>query len=816
MPYRLEQALFSRWLSGGDDAGAEDDGHSEFGVHVTYDDIYNSILFLTCIYVSGQIASRLLRMPNLVGEIVAGILLGPPLADFVPLPEAWVLLGEIGLILLVIEAGIDIDLDTLKLIGARGFVIAFIGSVLPIGLGMAVAFSLGLDAKAAIAAGASFGPTSLGIALNILRSGGILNTPVGQLIISAAVIDDMIALVVLSQLRALAGTITVAGILIPVVSALLFLVLGGYLAIYILPGLINKYILVRVPPEHHSRLELAIMLGMLLALMPATFYAKASFLMGAFVAGLTFCGSHGLHHEFVSQFKRVLQWLMRIFFAASIGFQVPVTQFGSGEVILKGLFFTVALLGKLAAGFLVPNFTQTKRFTGLHFRDCLITGFSLAAEGEFAFVIAVFAVDAGLIDTKTYSSIVLAVLLSTIVPPFALRYTITWYNKKAEEAVLRAAEEEIVRRHDLESFVEITEEQREEQLRLGIKNQTVVFLCIQTQSDSRWGLMHSIMNALQKLGLEVIDHRSWHPRGVNTTLVNEIYVRDNLILTEGKSTQQALDDRIETVKGNLMEVMNQPEVAKVKVTRWYPGVVSEIVDQVEEKVSTQATKSTATLEERLLNEATMCLETKRTLQTNATQEKSLKELVGEMNLPIAENSTVPLGDEAGAPAPVVKKTRNRRVRQKMRSTPVFGGSLFGEDTNNVQTTAIATSPTKTQSSSDTHGNNNDGLSALDAFNRFRPSGQTAELTINGEAYQIRVSDDTLKNLRKGYHGETLDRKGFALRGSIEIESANAPVVNMLQGYVRNTKLSNIAEETNAGDGTSDGGSTKDHTKDDDA
>lgn len=207
---------------------------------------------------------------------------------------------------------------------------------------------------------------------------------------------------------------------------------------------------------------------------------------------------------------------------------------------------------------MVPNFTQTKRFTGLHFRDCLITGFSLAAEGEFAFVIAVFAVDAELIDVQTYSSIVLAVLLSTIIPPFALRFTISWYNKKAEEAVQLAAEEEMRRRHDLESHVEVTDEQREEQLRAGIKNQTVVFLCIQTQSSSRWGLIHMIMNCLFKQGLEFIDHRSWHPRGVNTTLVNEIYVRGNLNLKEGMTTQDALDAKVQEIEKGLLDAINQP------------------------------------------------------------------------------------------------------------------------------------------------------------------------------------------------------------------------------------------------------------------
>lgn len=72
------------------------EGEESFGVHITYEQLYAAIIFLVCIYIGGQIASRLLRMPNLVGEIIVGILLGPPLANYVPFAEAWVLFGEIG------------------------------------------------------------------------------------------------------------------------------------------------------------------------------------------------------------------------------------------------------------------------------------------------------------------------------------------------------------------------------------------------------------------------------------------------------------------------------------------------------------------------------------------------------------------------------------------------------------------------------------------------------------------------------------------------------------------------------------------------
>ncbi len=221
------------------------DGGSEFGVHIKYDDLWFAMVYLGGIYVIGFIFERLLFCPALVGQIAAGIIFGPQVINIVPYEEAFVLLGEIGLVLLVIEAGVDIDVTTLKLIGKRGVIIATLGSIFPIAIGLAIAYALGADTKAAIAAGASFGPTSLGIAMNILKTGKIINTPTGQLIVAAAIIDDMIALIILSQLGGLVGTITVTGVLIPIVSALGFLVIGGYIALFVLPGALSYNIICR-------------------------------------------------------------------------------------------------------------------------------------------------------------------------------------------------------------------------------------------------------------------------------------------------------------------------------------------------------------------------------------------------------------------------------------------------------------------------------------------------------------------------------------------------------------------------------------------
>lgn len=242
--------------------------------------------------------------------------------------------------------------------------------------------------------------------------------------------------------------------------------------------------------------------------------------------------------------------------------------------------------GKLGTGFLVPNFTPSARFTGQHLRDCLITGFSMAAEGEFAFVIAVFSVDNGLIDKDLYASVVLAVLISTIIPPFLLRFTISHYKKKAEEELRKLAESEMEKHHELEAETATSgaSDTRQDTLVGEIRSQRAVFFCIQTQSQSKWGLLHQMMASIGKLGLDIIDHRSWHPRGITTTLVNEIYCKDNIGIEKGKS-QEVLEARINEIQEKLAETINQPETSKVKVSRWFPGGKPKLCLQLQHGIS---------------------------------------------------------------------------------------------------------------------------------------------------------------------------------------------------------------------------------------
>lgn len=717
-------------------------------------------------------------------------------------PQSIVPLYPDRLIFLVLEAGIDVDITTLTLIGARGFIIAIVGSVLPIVIGMVISFALQYDVRTSIAAGAAFGPTSLGICVNILKQGKLVNTPVGQLIISAAVIDDMIALIILSQLEVLdpSAEVSVAKLVIPIASALLFLGLGGYIAITWAPPIFETLIFSRISDKSRPTAELIVMFSLLLALMPATYYSRASFLMGAFIAGLSFCRSHSLHNAFVRQFKRVLQWLLRIFFAASIGFQVPVRTFGNGRVIWQGLVFTLALSGKIAVGFMVPNFNKSPRFTDVHLRDCLITGFSMAAEGEFAFVIAVFAVDSGIITTELYASIVLAVLLSTIFPPFLLRYTISYYARMAEKMVVKAAEEQF----DTDS----ASGDKEAQLREGIKNETTVFLCIQTQSDSSWGLLPKLMATMQRLGVEVIDHRSWHPRGIDTTLVNEVFVRDTIKAKEDGGAQ-TLDDRMNEISSQLENTINQP-LAQVKVSRWFPGVLEEIKEEIEEHTSNRRTESHVKVTQAILAEAENELEKTRLMQTNATREKSVGEILAETQAALGNVDGPQAALEAGlastgptfhhdqsAPAAafggrqVAQRRPSRRVRQKMRSTPVVGGGLF-EDPKTAEhrpapsMRALAAQADNNASPRHHRSSIRDSIAHLAIP---EPAGEVAEVVVNGEVFQVRLTPATISRIRSGYSGEIVGDN------DIKVSQADVPVEYRLSGFVRNAAtLGTVTED----------------------
>merc|ERR1719384_2802563 len=266
---------------------------------------------------------------------------------------------------------------------------------------------MGTDIMSSIAISACFAPTSMGIALNVLKKAKILNTPTGQLIIAAAILDDVLALIILTEIQALSDP-TLLAIGLPLIVSPVLIIGIGYLAIRWIPIWMKK-LMDKVPKESRENTILALLFLATFILVPMGHFLGSSHLLGAFLAGLCFCTDHTIHHAWHHQIKRVLQWMLRIFFAAAIGFAIPILEFGSPMVIFRGIIYCFAGIGKIVQGF----FAQP-----LNAKEFFIVGFSMSAWGEFAFILATTSFAEGSMDKESFSAVLLAVLLSVIVSPW--------------------------------------------------------------------------------------------------------------------------------------------------------------------------------------------------------------------------------------------------------------------------------------------------------------------------------------------------------------------------------------------------------------
>ena len=447
-------------------------------------------------------------MPALVGEICTGFILGPPLAEFVPYAQALVLIGEIGLIGLILEAGIELDVAQLKQTGTRALAIGFTGSLLPLLAGICIGKAAGEDFKGALAIGASFSPTSLGVAASALSSGGMLNTSVGQLIVASCVIDDVLGLVILSMFQVLVkDDPQIYEYFIPLISSFGFLIVLGFSGVTRLPRMIQDQYLPMFPKKYQETAMFALLTAFLMAYLPLLNYTKASYLTGAFLAGATFSQLPDAHHSFLHRTHQLMEWLLRVFFAATIGFQVPVELFGDSYVIGMGFALYACVAVKFPLGFFVPRFEEVQEGSiyDPYKRDVIVTGLSMTCRGEFSFIIAAFALSEGVIDPKMYAAVVWAVLLSCTTSPFLPLNCISHFKKLHEK------------------YLELTNPLKSETK----DGKMPLFLHIHLETDAAWGLAEILRKKMHEEGLITQDHRTANNRGLDSTVFSDLYVRDD-------------------------------------------------------------------------------------------------------------------------------------------------------------------------------------------------------------------------------------------------------------------------------------------------
>lgn len=354
----------------------------------------------------GALAQRL-GQPAVLGELVAGIALGGSLLGILdPADPVVHALAELGVLILLFEIGLHTDVRSLARVGTAATAVASVGVVLPFALGYAVAAAFGLPAIAALVVGATLTATSVGISARVLSDLGRLETPAGQIVLGAAVIDDVIGLIILSVVAGVVGGGSVTALGVAGTSAI---AIGFVVAAIVLGGLIAPptfRLVARIRTDGALGL-LALAFAFLLAWLAGL--AGSAPIIGAFAAGLVLHPT-AQRREIERATTTLGHFFVPIFFA-SVGAAVELRALSDPRALaIGGALVVVAILGKVAAGW-APLWWRGEK---------LLVGVAMVPRGEVGLIFAQMGLTTGAIGADLFGALMLMVLVTTFVTPPAL------------------------------------------------------------------------------------------------------------------------------------------------------------------------------------------------------------------------------------------------------------------------------------------------------------------------------------------------------------------------------------------------------------
>lgn len=357
--------------------------------------------------------AKLIGQPAVLGELVAGVVLGGSAVGLVdPKNETLHLLAEIGVVVLLFEIGLETDLRKLLAVGAAAAAVALAGVVLPFGLGYAVCKLLGLADLAAVIVGATLTATSVGITARVLSDLGQLGSREGQVVLGAAILDDVAGLVILAVVTGLSaeGEVTTFGVLKTAVVAVGFLIATILVGRVVVPPLARLSARIRLPG---TPTMLAIVLTFGLAWLADA--AGSAMIIGAFAAGLLVRETPRAH-EIERGVADLGYFFVPLFFVA-VGAAVDVSALDPFEpssrktLLVGGLLVVAAAAGKFAAGYAPFWFRGNKA----------VIGVGMIPRGEVGLIFAQAGLASGVFDAGLFGAVTLMIMATTFMAPPLLR-----------------------------------------------------------------------------------------------------------------------------------------------------------------------------------------------------------------------------------------------------------------------------------------------------------------------------------------------------------------------------------------------------------
>jgi len=420
------------------------------------------LLSLVTIYIASKIGGELcsrINLPPVLGELVGGVMIGVSVLGLLAFPESGAtaedslimaflerttdltpetiepvfeaqgevitVLSELGVVILLFEIGLESDLKELLQVGPQAALVAVTGVVAPFVGGTAgLYYGFGVPAVPAVFAGAALTATSIGITAKVLSELGRLNSKEGQIIIGAAVIDDVLGIIILAVVASLikTGNIEVSNVLYLVVSAGVFLVGTILLGRFVTPFLMG---MVKEMKTRGQLLLTSLVFAFALAYVATAINLEA--ILGAFAAGLVL-GETEKRKELEEQVVPVADILVPVFFVCvgartDLGVLNPADPSNREGLILAAFLIVVAMIGKAIAGYTIFGRPDLNK---------LAIGVGMIPRGEVGLVFAGVGSASGALSPATEAAIIVMVIFTTFVAPPFLR--VVFPDAPAEEA----------------------------------------------------------------------------------------------------------------------------------------------------------------------------------------------------------------------------------------------------------------------------------------------------------------------------------------------------------------------------------------------
>lgn len=390
---------------------------------------YGYLLALALILIFTKVfglATAKVHLPQVVGALLAGIILGPSCIGILHESDFLSKTAEIGVIMLMFLAGIDTDISELKRTGPAALLIAVLGVFVPIiGCG-AVYYFFFVDSftylnviKTAFV-GIVFAATSVSITVETLNEMGKLKSKVGSTLISAAIIDDIIGIVVLSIVTALGdttGSVKPGVVALKIIAFFVFTVIVGIIVYKLFKKVIT------VNHEKSRRVAIwALAFCFIMSFCAEHFFGVAD-ITGAYFAGVILCNLTKSRQFVAKKITAASYLLFSPVFFANIGLKTDISAISSSIILFAIVLCVMAIVTKIiGCGF-------GAKICGMNKHDSLAVGVGMAARGEVALMVAQKGIESGNIDPEIFPAIVLCVVVACLLTPVLLKAAVSRCDK---------------------------------------------------------------------------------------------------------------------------------------------------------------------------------------------------------------------------------------------------------------------------------------------------------------------------------------------------------------------------------------------------